>query len=317
MNVRHLALSAIMFVPVALSAQTTPSGIGGPYAPIILLLPAGTRTLAMGNTGVTSRDDDALFFNPAMLAVARGMSASYEHYSSGVDGGSLSSVTRFSTGGIAVGMRMVNYRPAFGLFPTDRASLGASRPDGTSIEALAGIAQVVKGYRFGVSGKVAQEQAGDRRESRAALDLGVSKDFFRSYTFGLAVQNIGSDMEMPCVLVQGCQGNPGAQTDLHLPLRTTLGASRSKQVGEFDLLATAALAMYRADFFAPSGGAELGYSWLDGYSIALRAGLRRPLPGEAAFTAGAGFNVDRLSIDYALETLAGSHLSHRIGLRIR
>ena len=48
-----------------------------------------------------------------------------------------------------------------------------------------------------------------------------------------------------------------------------------------------------------------------------RAGVRRPVPGEAPFTAGLGFTMDRLSIDYAVEALSGSRAGHRIGLRIR
>jgi hypothetical protein len=51
--------------------------------------------------------------------------------------------------------------------------------------------------------------------------------------------------------------------------------------------------------------------------VTLRAGGRRPEHGEGPFTAGLGFTVDRLSIDYALETLSGSRVANRIGLRIR
>jgi hypothetical protein len=67
----------------------------------------------------------------------------------------------------------------------------------------------------------------------------------------------------------------------------------------------------------PAGGVELNYSWLDGYSVAIRAGARRPDIGERTFTAGAGFGVDHLTVDYALEALSGSHIGHRIGLRVR
>jgi hypothetical protein len=80
---------------------------------------------------------------------------------------------------------------------------------------------------------------------------------------------------------------------------------------------TADVSALRGGFVAPAGGAEVGYSWLDGYAIALRAGGRRPGAGEGAVTAGAGLSVDRLSVDYALETLSGSRTAHRIGLRIR
>ena len=83
----------------------------------------------------------------------------------------------------------------------------------------------------------------------------------------------------------------------------------------------------RGGFVAPAGGAELNYSWLDGYAIAFRAGARRPALGERPFTTGFGLTIDRLSIDYALETLGAdagargnvghSSVGHRIGLRVR
>jgi hypothetical protein len=69
--------------------------------------------------------------------------------------------------------------------------------------------------------------------------------------------------------------------------------------------------------WAPAGGAELGWSWLDGYNVVVRAGARSPLAGEGPLTAGAGVNADRVSIDYAVESLSGSRVGHRLGIRIR
>jgi hypothetical protein len=74
---------------------------------------------------------------------------------------------------------------------------------------------------------------------------------------------------------------------------------------------------YGNGFLSPAGGLEMGYSWLDGYSIALRGGARRPERGEGPLTAGAGFTMDRLSIDYALDTSTRGRVAHRLGLRIR
>ena len=83
----------------------------------------------------------------------------------------------------------------------------------------------------------------------------------------------------------------------------------SARVGEFDVVGDGggldAACRLRS---CASGGAELGYSWLDGYSVALRAGARRPLPARQPFTAGAGFTMDRLSIDYALGNAASREL---------
>ena len=303
---------------------------GGPYAPVVLTLPTGPRTLAMGNVGIGSRDDDVLFFNPAQLAVARGMSVSAERYSASAGGGTLSAVTRFASGGVAVGMRMVDYRMGFTGFPSDRALMltGGDQP-GTSIEAVVGLAQTVKRIRLGIAAKYADDNATNARAQHAALDLGVSKDLSRYFTAAVAVQNVSSAISISCVDARAdpnCLPPPGVvvapspaspTTKVYMPLRTTAGIAGSGPVGPLDVTATAAVSLLRDSFVIPAGGGEISYSWLDGYAIAVRAGVRRPVPGEAPFTAGLGFTMDRLSIDYAVEALSGSRAGHRIGLRIR
>jgi hypothetical protein len=282
-----------------------------------------------------------LFFNPAQLVIARGFSASYERYSSTAEGGSLSAVTRFNNGGIAIGMSTVSYEMPTDVFPANRGSMLLDGPDlATSLEASIGLAQVFKGHRIGAAVKYVEDNAPTVRVSHAALDVGVSRDFLRFYTLGVAVQNIGPSTTIPCSFraksVTNCTIPPGLPnpnlvetTPAHMPLRSTIGVATSRPWGELDVVATAAVSMIRADFVSPSGGVELGYSWLDGYSVAVRAGARRPFPGETPFTAGAGFNMDRLSIDYAIEALhatqfftngseqVATHVAQRIGLRIR
>jgi hypothetical protein len=348
LRIAVVVVPAILGVPAVVSAQS-----GGPYAPLVLLLPAGARTLAMGNTGVAGRDDDVLFFNPAQLQVARGTSASAERYSANSAGGSLSSVTRLANSSVAIGMQYVEYAPqlfrtsdgtAFSPFPATReTSFDDGDGAGSSVEATIGYARTFKSVRVGAAAKYVEDEVPGIRVGRAAFDFGLGREFFRQYSVGLAVQNVGKGMATSCdlipdpargtcivpPLVPGSTAPPGTAT-VNLPLRTTLGISNSRQVGEFDLVATAAVSMLRKDFVAPSGGAELSYSWIDGYNIALRGGLRRTIPGEAPFTAGFGFTADRVSIDYALETLRGSsssctlscvadglQIAHRIGVRIR
>jgi len=308
--------SALTLLPGLLAAQAA----GGPYAPIVLLLPSGPRTLALGNTGVAGRDDDVIFFNPAQLVIARGFSGSIERYSATSAGGALSAVTRFNTGGIAIGMRMADYETPTTTYPLTRGSMLDPAPgNGTSLEATVGVGQVIKGVRVGLAGKYVEDNVPAIRVSRGAVDVGVSKDFFGPYTFALAVQNIGASTDVPCANTRTCNTLPPANSTMpvYLPLRTTLGVQTQRPVKQIDLMATAAVFMLRADWVGASGGVEAGYSWLDGYNVALRAGARSTLSGEAAFTAGAGFTMDRLSIDYAAEALTGSRWGQRIGLRVR
>src|SRR6476620_1861441 len=143
LRVRRAVLAVALLLPPALFAQQAKNG--GPYAPLILLLPSGPRTLAVGNTGVAGRDDDVVFFNTAQLVIARGFSGSLERYSATSAGGTLSAVTRFNTGGIAIGMQMVDYEAPLAVFPPDRGTMLAAGPgNGTSLEAVVGVGQVIK-----------------------------------------------------------------------------------------------------------------------------------------------------------------------------
>jgi hypothetical protein len=271
--------------------------------------------LAMGNVGVAGRDDDVLFNNPAQLVAARGTSVSYQQFDPGSQTGALSSVSRFNSGGIAIGAATARFHPT-SLVDADLVDrediLGGQPIEGSSTTLALGVGQVIKRTRVGLTGKYVEERIGTRRNAGAVLDVGVARDFF-NYTFALSVQNIGSKLD-PIPL-----GNtqfaplfaPG-----RFPIRTTLGASRGLPVGAFDVFATAGVSMLN-DFYAPAGGVEVGYSWLEGYNVFLRAGARRPERGEGAVTGGAGFTMDRLSIDYAIESLSGSRFGHRVGLRIR
>src|SRR5690348_64151 len=155
--------SLLLFPIVSLPAQRV-------FGPPVLELPAGPRTLAMGGVGVTSRDDEVLFFNPAQLVVASGFSASGERYSAEESGSTMSAVTRFNGGGVALGMRTNNFNAAF-----DGVGGGSvGRFTATSLEGSLGIAQVVKGLRLGGALKYAEEGLGSSRVEGGLVDFGVA-----------------------------------------------------------------------------------------------------------------------------------------------
>jgi len=299
-------LVAMAVAPAALTAQSED------LAPVIMRLPMGARPLAMGNVGVTSRDDDVLFYNPAQLTFARGMSVSIEQFSSTARTGALSTVTRFNNGGIAIGATVAQFNAPIDAYPVLRRDFATGGPvNGSDASLVVGLAQVIKSIRVGATAKYVQEAVGSSRNSAALFDVGLGREFF-GYSFGLAVQNLGESFaptNIPEAIVFDVPSS--------LPLRTTLGASKNINFDLFDVSATVAVTTLRDGFVVPAGGGELTYSWLDGYTIQLRAGGRRPQPSEGPITAGVGLTIDRLSIDYALETLSGSRLAHRIGLRVR
>jgi hypothetical protein len=223
MSVCYRVVAATVMCSTVLRSQVPSVNV---LAPTVLSLPASARVLGMGNVGVVSRDDDVLFYNPAQLAIARGMSASGGRYSSSARGSTLSSVTRFNNGGIAVGINVVDFRsPGPGLPggpDLDRAGTGPA----SSLDAVLGLAQVYKSVRVGVAAKYVEDQLPDVRIGRGAFDIGLAKDFMRYYSVGLAVQNIGGSSTYPCptctLALSGVPPNPALTVRAESPIRTTL-----------------------------------------------------------------------------------------------
>ena len=151
MNLRSAVPAFALVLAPWLAATAQPRAI----LPVVLTFPAGPRTLALGDVGVTSRDDEVIFFNPAQLVVANGFSTSGERYAAGSTGGALSAVTRFNGGGVAIGMRTLS----------TQNDLVFTVPPGfetlsSSLEASVGIAQVFKGIRVGAAAKYAEQDIG-------------------------------------------------------------------------------------------------------------------------------------------------------------
>ena len=312
-RVRLLAPVFLAFLAGRLSAQCLP---------LRLPIGASTRGVAMGDANTAGRDDDVIFYGPAQLAVARGTSASVERYSERLVGGAMSTVSRIASGGVGIGAQIVEGRNeaqcnlvglrAGGGFVSSPAPRNVTRT-----LAVLGGAQTFKRFRFGASAKYAAVQAGDERTARVMFDAGVSRDFsvgdFVPLTIAVAMQNIGT--------------SAADTVQLNTPLRAALGLASGGPVGPLDLGVAAQLAVERNDTLnlfkhgrmIAGLGAELGYTWLDGYNIAVRVGERVPPTRTdiAHFTFGAGLTLDRVSIDYAGEGEVGSRLAHRIGVRLR
>jgi hypothetical protein len=313
-RVRLLAPALIALAGGRLSAQCLP---------LRLPIGASTRGVAMGDANTAGRDDDVIFYGPAQLAVARGTSASVERYSDRLVGGALSTVSRIASGGVGLGAQIVAGRnePQCSLVsvgPTGTFVYSPAPRNVTRMLAVLGGAQTFKRFRFGAAAKYAAVQAGDERTDRVMFDAGVSRDLsvlgdFAPLTVALAVQNIGTSA------VDTVQ--------LNTPLRAALGLATGGLVGPLDLGLAAQLAVERNDTLnlfkhgrmLAGLGAELGYTWLDGYTVAVRFGERVPPTRTdiAHFTFGAGLTLDRVSIDYAGEGEVGSRIAHRIGVRLR
>jgi hypothetical protein len=175
--------------------------------------------------------------------------------------------------------------------------------------ATVGYAQSFGRYRVGVSANYAADQVQFDRLPSLVADAGVSRDFGR-FTTALSLQHLGvaenSEATLPLIGVKP-------------PMKATLGEGWSGPAGPLDIVVTSAISGARNEpHLSPAAGAEVGWSWLSGYSIAGRAGVRYPAaPGEAKFTTGFGATADRVSIDVAFEFLTQNHVGCRAGFRIR
>ncbi|MEO5567294.1 MAG: hypothetical protein ABIR92_02305, partial [Gemmatimonadaceae bacterium] len=219
-------------------------------------------------------------------------------------GATMSTVLRLGPAGIGFGVNYLEYQTPGLTYPITRDDiLDPSLSHGTSVLGSVGFAQVYKGFRFGASAKYASDVVALDRFSSGYGDVGIGKDFGR-YSTGLAVQHLGPPITRSSV-------------EIKPPTTATLGIATSRAVGPLDVLATAAVIASDAQV-AGGFGAEVGWSWINGYSIAARGGLHRPREvGIAGYTAGFGFTADRLSIDVAAELLSRDRVSYRAGIRIR
>jgi hypothetical protein len=279
---------------------------------------ASTRALGMGNANVAGRDDDVIFYGPAQLAVARGTSVAAERYFDGLAGGTAATTSRLASGGIGVGAQIVegkNSIPCLGTITLPNGDVPARTI--TRTQAAVGAALTFRKYRFGVATKYAAEQIDVSRLSQVLVDVGISRDYspfdFVPLTLAVAVQNLAP--------------NPDESVDLGMARRAVLGAATGAPLGPFDLALAGEAGLERngggptvvKDRPVARGGIEIGYSWLDGYSVAVRAGGRTASTEQLTryATFGAGLVLDRLAFDYATEQLIGSRFAHRFGIRLR
>jgi hypothetical protein len=297
------------------SAQTTT------YGPLALRLPASARALAMGDIAVAGRDDDVIFYNPAQLAIARGTSMSFVRMAPDQYGGTMSTVLRLGSGGLGIGVNFLEYRVRTGIYPVSRDDILDPQPgsvSGTSTLATLGFAQAYRGFRIGASANYAVDEIGIDRFRNIVGDVGLARDFNR-FTAALALQHLGSPMQINPPTAFAPSTNPLLAGDgIKPPMQATLGLGWVAPAGPFDLTATAAVSAMREGHLSPGIGGEASWSWLSGYAVSARAGVRHPHEvGDATYTGGVGFVADRVALDIAAEVLNNNHVGYRAGFRVR
>ena len=309
-TVRSLARAAARAaVPILAAAAPALAQTGGPP---VLRIPAGTRALAMGDAGVALADVDALFHNPAHLAVARGLAGGASRYGGGATLLSVALALPMAPGGLGLGVQHLDYTSGCAAcgpsFDAGEGSLavGGGAPASASVLSL-GFGRDLDGVRVGVAGKWVEHRTADARGGALGVDVGVSRRVGWA-TVAASAQNLGTRLRY---------AGPLAARDLQT--RATLGvATEGRWVGPLDLSASAALSYLDGGELVPGAGLELGYSPVEGYAVAGRVGVRDPVgDGVRPLSLGAALSRDRVTIEYAFQPLDAAGDLHRVGLRLR
>lgn len=311
MLLRRGALVAAMVtgaVATRAQAQSSAPDQRERYAPLILKLPATARVLSLGGAQVALRDVDAVFGNPALVGTGTGLAFSAERYESGATAGQFASSSTIGPLGIGVGVQLLDAGPRYGLFPAESEVLTrASAVGTTSLAASVAASLTWKQIRWGVAATYVEERVTDDRAGGVAFDIGASKSLsVLGSTVGVAVQHLGPRLDVA--------GRREA-----LPAQLAIGiATAPKGFGKWvDVGGAAELDVRRDGELFPRGGVEISYSPIEGVTFTGRAGGRRPqLREERPVTAGAGFTVDRFTLDYGWETLRVG-AGHRLTIRLR
>ena len=296
------AAAALLARPVSALAQAPLT------SPLVLTQPPSARVTALGGAWVAGRDQDVIFFNPAQLVGARtDFAVSLGHFSDGGHHVSLSSA--YAAGKLSFtlgwGIQLVNFMIDPGDAPpfSQDQLFGVRAGDAQSSLVTVGAGVQYKGFKIGASGKYAADRTEVNRSVFLA-DFGVAHNLFGGVG-AFAVQNVSSgevDVNLPLAV---------------LPKQISGGWSATRVAGPLDLAFFTQLS-YREDWTSPAAGLEASYSWLEGYLVTARVGVRRPeTESETPLSLGGAFTVDRLTFEYGLRLFDEGHRAHAVTIRWR
>ncbi len=276
---------------------------------------AGPRGLALGNSFWTaSRDDLAIFHHPALLG-GSAFGVEYAHFGEGSNFMAASASGGWLGGTAGIGLSFLDSghgRPEYrdGLErheERERRGAGGGHREregrehgrdvaelGSSFALAVGFATELLGLRVGGAAKAVGQNSANGRHATAALDLGAAAEA-GPVALALSVQNLGPALEADA-------------NKLPLPTRLVLGAGTDREpVGPFDVGVAVHAAVERAGGFSAGGGIEAAWWPVAGRVFVARAGVvGGGREQETALTFGAGFQGDRIRLDYAYGK-AGRH----------
>ena len=284
-----------------------------PKGPVVLDLPASTRSMAMGNAfQLADPTSDVLFYNPSLLSGPTTFEMARQTFGHNSSLTQMSAKTEWWKGGIGIGIQSLTYADDFNyslpsivtqseyeLFQDGRNRISES-------VATAGYSMSLAGLDWGISTKAIEQGAGGSRNQSFAFDFGGSGQL-GIFTFGLAHQNLGRKLRI---------GN----SQMTLKNRTTLGAAFNDWIlGPLDVGGSAALSKHSDGSITQSIGGEISWWPVVGRTFTARFGVRNNEQEfrSAVLTFGIAFRGDAFGLDYASNEIEGAGHSHRLSISWR
>ena len=316
--------AATWATPQAARAQSNVPGT----PPLLLVLPAGARSVALGGAFWTGGDEAGAIFHHPSLMSGSGFGMSYQRFSAPEavgpgDGFWTTSGSAEWLGGVAgVGLAFMEHAAdgeAHWRWPKSAIDLGSANGGAASAYvAAAGFAREIAGFSVGGAVKAVGMRAAGARDMVGAVDLGTSTEVGPA-TVALTVQNLGPALQ------PGLEGY-----EVPLARRVTLGASAGRApLGPLDVGGAVRVTRNEIGKYLAGGGVEVAWWPLLRRVFVARVGfVRTPSTDrdegfyELAF--GGGFAGDRIRLDYAYQQHGPSEsarpplaVSHTFGLSFR
>ena len=288
-----LAAACVLSAPLA--AQS-----GSKAGPLVLEFPSSTRGIALGGAFPVGSDGNlALFHHPALIAGegfggARQRLGGSTHLVLGGSGG-------WMGGTLAAGVSFLEYGTSADSpleLPREAAELiaGGDRSASEYTAAL-GFADELFGMDVGAAAKLVGQRLGGLRGSTVAVDVGLAREL-GPITAAVTVQNLGRALKL-------------GRYETRLARRVVVGAGTGSRrpVGPFDVGAAVQVARDGRGEIVPGGGLEIAWWPIQRRIFIARIGAVRRVGEDAGspLTFGAGFEGDRIRIDYAY----GGDYTHR------
>ncbi|MFA6583200.1 MAG: PorV/PorQ family protein [Elusimicrobiaceae bacterium] len=291
----------ILLVLVLAAVPPAASGADTSALPF-LRLPAGARSVAMGEAFTAAADDaTALYWNPALLSAAPGNSAALMHasYLEGTSYDFAAASVKSGPNAFALGIQRFSSGDMTE-FDDTGADIGSFSQVDTAFVLAYGRA-LGEGYSLGGAAKYIHSRIMASADAYA-FDFGLATPYYLDKVrFAVTAANIGARIQYE-------------RDNEDLPFLVRGGAA-ARLTPEFLLTAEAGLPKAGNKYLA--AGVEYA-ARMDSLSIAGRLGYNSrtasDVPGLSGLSAGCGFGIASLTLDYALTFFGDLGKAHRFSL---